>query len=149
MNLVDTIVFVEAREVGKHSVKTLNGGLMSSQVHRVQDNAEGTCKFCGENGHGKNPNIDIRRTDCPAFDKRCKKCKQKGHFRKMCLKKGPLRGEVPKDTGKSTAGANTITLNNVKMLEEIGRKSIQGITEHTELDDEAAKGEKVTTRDME
>merc|ERR1711888_38070 len=76
MDLVDTIVFVEAREVGKHSVKALTGGLTSSQVHRVQDTAEGPCKFCGESGHGKNPNIDIRKTDCPAFNKTCKKCKQ-------------------------------------------------------------------------
>ena len=118
MNLADTIVFVEAREVGKHSAKVLNGGLMSSQVHRVQDDGEGACKFCGENGHGKNPNIDIRRTDCPAFNKRCQKCKQKGHFRKMCAKKGPLRGQPPKDTTKPTAGANTITLNTVKMSEK-------------------------------
>ena len=118
MNLADTIVFVEAREVGKHSVKAINGGLMSSQVHRVQDDGEGTCKFCGENGHGKNPNIDIRRTDCPAFNKRCQKCKQRGHFRKMCAKKGPLKGSPPKDTTKPTAGANTITLNTVKISEK-------------------------------
>ena len=117
MNLVDTIVFVEAREVGKHSVKALTGGLTSSQVHRVQDNAEGPCKFCGESGHGKNPNIDIRKTDCPAFNKTCKKCKQKGHFRRMCARKGTIGRDPPKDTSKTTAGANTIILNTVKMSE--------------------------------
>ena len=36
LSLEDTIVFVEAREVGKHSVKVLCGGLTSSQVNRVQ-----------------------------------------------------------------------------------------------------------------
>merc|ERR1711888_98879 len=32
LNLEDTIIFVEAREVGKQSVKVLNGGLSSGQV---------------------------------------------------------------------------------------------------------------------
>ena len=131
MNLVDTIVFVEAREVGKHSVKAINGGLMSSQVHRVQDTAEGTCKFCGGSGHGVNPNIDIRRTDCPAFDKRCKKCKQKGHFRKMCVKKGPVRGDPPRDSSKPTAGANTISLNTMKVSERRMGGNVSRVSQST------------------
>ena len=91
MNLADTIVFVEAREVGKHSARALNGGLTSGQVHKIQENPEGPCRFCGETGHGKNPNIDLRKTDCLAFNKTCKRCKLKGHFKKMCTKKGPLK----------------------------------------------------------
>ena len=79
LNLEDTIVFVEAREVGKQSAKVLSGGLSSGQVNRVHDD-QGKCKFCGKIGHGKNPKYDIRKTDCPAFDKLCKKCDKKGRI---------------------------------------------------------------------
>ena len=48
MNLEDTIVFVEAREVGRHSVKILSGGLTSSQVNRVNVQDTGTCSYCGK-----------------------------------------------------------------------------------------------------
>ena len=91
---------VEAREVGKHSVKILSGGMTSSQVNRVQGPEQGICKFCGTRGHGKNP---IRRTDCPAFGKRYKECQLKGHFPNMCLKKGTNKGDPPKDTSKTSA----------------------------------------------
>ena len=35
LNLEDTIIFVEAREVGKNSVKILSGGLSSGQVNTI------------------------------------------------------------------------------------------------------------------
>jgi hypothetical protein len=31
-------------------------------------------------GHGKSPNIDLRKADCPAYGKKCAKCQQKGHW---------------------------------------------------------------------
>ena len=57
LNLEDTIIFVEAREVGKNSVKILSGGLSSGQVNTIT-HGQGKCKFCGKSGHGKNPNSD-------------------------------------------------------------------------------------------
>ena len=98
MNLEDTIVFVETREVGRHSVKILNGGLTSSQVNRVNVQDTGTCSYCGKKGHGKNSHRDIRRTDCPAWGRMCKKCKQKNHFTDLCTRKGDKKEESPKDT---------------------------------------------------
>ena len=55
MNLEDIIIFVEAREVGKHSVKILTGGLKSSHMNRVNVHDMGTCAYCGEKGHGRLP----------------------------------------------------------------------------------------------
>ena len=104
LNLEDTIVFVEAREVGKHSVKVLSGGLSSGQVNNI-NHGQGKCKFCGKSGHGKNPNSDIRKTDCPASGKQCKNCNKRGHFPDMCLKKGTAGENSPQDTSKTTAGA--------------------------------------------
>ena len=129
MNLEDTIVFVEAREVGRHSVKILNGGLTSSQVNRVNVQDTGTCSYCGKKGHGKNSHRDIRRTDCPAWGRMCKKCKQKNHFTDLCTRKGDKKEESPKDTTKTAAGANHVTINAIKMLEKGKSGKVSRVTQ--------------------
>merc|ERR1711888_561948 len=128
MNLEDTIVFVEAREVGTHSVKVLSGGLSSSQVSRVTED-QGKCKFCGQSGHGRNPNSDIRKTDCPAFGKQCKNCKRKGHFPNMCLKKKTTGEKSPQDATKTTAGSNSMNLSSVYMSKKFTRSNVSQISQ--------------------
>ena len=72
MSLDETIAFVEARETGKKSINTLSGGLMaSSQVNRINTSykdqglfskdAQEKCKYCGTQGHGRNPNFDLKK----------------------------------------------------------------------------------------
>ena len=94
----ETITFVEARETGKKSINTVSGGGMaSSQVHKVstayksQDTVpkdeQDWCKYCGTTGHGKNPNFDLKKSSCPAFNNKCRQCKRKGHFQDFCNRK--------------------------------------------------------------
>jgi len=45
------------------------------------------CWFCAERSHGKNPPWSIRKSQCPAYDKRCGKCKNVNHIERACLGK--------------------------------------------------------------
>ena len=128
LNLEDTIIFVEARELGKQSAKVLSGGLSSSQVSRVTED-QGKCKFCGQSGHGKNPNSDIRTTDCPASGKQCKNCKKKGHFPNMCLTKKTTGEKSHQDTSKTTAGSNTINLSTMYVSKKFTRSNVSTISQ--------------------
>ena len=42
------------------------------------------CKYCGTKGHGRNPNFDLKKSSCPAFNNKCRQCKRKGHFQDFC-----------------------------------------------------------------
>jgi hypothetical protein len=66
MTLDATITFVEARETGKTALRILGGKLTSGQVNTVQQEREDQrpCNYCGQNGHGKSPNIDLRKANC-------------------------------------------------------------------------------------
>ena len=44
------------------------------------------CYYCGNTGHGYKSSADVRKTKCPAFNKKCLKCKRIGHFSKQCRK---------------------------------------------------------------
>ena len=100
--LDETIVFVEARETGKTSLKILSGGLSSSHVNKVHEHvsANDKCKYCGKKGHGKHPSSDLRKDSCPAFGKKCKNCSFQGHFSEQCKKKSR---DVPEEHHKSGA----------------------------------------------
>ena len=76
MPLDETITFVEARETGKTALKILGGKLSSGEIHKVQQDRadQRSCTYCGKKGHGKTPNFDLRKTDCPAYGKKCAKC---------------------------------------------------------------------------
>ena len=74
-------------------------------------------------GHGKSPNYDLRKADCPAFGKKCKKCGLKGHNAEVCKRKSDKKDETPHDSKKTTAGANNVTINRMKMSEGSGKVS--------------------------
>jgi hypothetical protein len=82
MPLDMTIIFVEARETGKTALKILGGRLTSGQVNKVQQEREDQrpCNYCGQKGHGKSPNIDIRKANCPAYGKKCAKYQREGYY---------------------------------------------------------------------
>ena len=121
MSLDETIAFVEARETGKKSINTLNGGVMaSSQLNRINTSykdqglflkdAQEKCKYCGTQGHGKNPNFDLKKAKCPAFNNKCHQCNRKGHFQDFCNHKHDK--EKPGDA-KNKVGANSVKLSRV------------------------------------
>jgi hypothetical protein len=91
-----TMTFREARETGKTSMKILGGRLSSGQVNKVQQEREDqrSCTYCGQKGHGKSPSNDLRKADCPAFGKKCVKCRRKGHFAGVCKMKGDKKDET-------------------------------------------------------
>jgi hypothetical protein len=79
MPLDETIAFVEARETGKTALKILGGKQTSGQVNKVQQEREDQrlCTNYGHKGHGKSPNIELRKANCPAYGKKCAKCQWK------------------------------------------------------------------------
>ena len=47
--------------------------------------------YCGELGHGKTSPWHTRRTECPAYGKKCQKCGRHNHIDKACLRGRPTK----------------------------------------------------------
>ena len=114
MTIEEMIKFVEARESGKRSASRLldtPSVIAASSTYRRNKQQEvrtrGTarpdlkpehtfdpnalCRFCAEKGHGKNAPWGVRKVQCPAFGKRCGKCKIVNHIERACLGKAYAR----------------------------------------------------------
>jgi hypothetical protein len=97
--------------------------LHENEVQAVVDNIQQdgvdqrSCTHCGQRGHGKYPNIDLRKIDCPAYGKKCAKCQQKGHYAGGCKsRRGVKKDEALQDS-------NHFTINRMKMTEKSGKIS--------------------------
>jgi hypothetical protein len=111
---------------GRRPLKILGGKLTSGQVNKVQQDREDqrSCTYCGQKGHGKSPNIGVRKADCPAYGKKCAKCQQKGHYAGACKsRRGEKKDETQHDSKKTAAGTNNFTINMMKMSEKSGKIS--------------------------
>jgi hypothetical protein len=55
-------------------------------VNKVQQDRgdQRSCTHCGQKGHGKYPSIKLRKTDCPAYGKKCAKWQQKEQYAGVC-----------------------------------------------------------------
>ena len=114
MTIEEMIKFVEARESGKRSASRLldtpsvNAASSTYRRNKQQEvRTRGTarpdlkpghtfdpnarCRFCAEKGHGKNAPWGVRKVQCPAFGKRCGKCKIVNHIERACLGKAYAR----------------------------------------------------------
>ena len=127
MAVEDMIKFVEARESGKRSASRLldtpsvNAASSTYRRNKQQEvRTRGTattkakpdlkpehtfdtnalCRFCAEKGHGKNAPWSVRRVQCPAFGKRCGKCKVPNHVERACL--GRAYAHRPTETAETT-----------------------------------------------
>lgn len=58
---------------------------MPKEPERPKAKPEGVCIYCGEVGHGKTPPWRDRRTECPGYGKKCRKCGRQNHLDKACL----------------------------------------------------------------
>ena len=136
MSIDETIEFVEARETGKKSINTLSGGGMaSSQMNKVntmykaqeiepQLNQE-RCKYCGTKGHGKNPNFDLKKASCPAFNNKCKQCKRKGHFQDFCNRNRDEDKEISgHDKGKIKAQGNSMRISKMRFADKTSKEGL-------------------------
>ena len=99
--------FIYAQETGRESRKLLSadGGLNKLSQYQQEkrgrsntlpsntgrrDRAEpsntDSCYYCGNNGRGYKSSAEVRKAKCPAYNKKCTKCKKMGHFAKQCRK---------------------------------------------------------------
>ncbi len=119
MTLEEMIKFIEAKESGKrsasrlldtHSVEAVvstyrldkcRSALSKSETQRPDTNdaknQAATCRNCGEKGHGKNSLWRVRRTECPAYGKKCLGCSRDNHFQQMCRGRKPVSGSTNTD----------------------------------------------------
>ena len=104
MSLDETIAFIEAKETSLKATQTLEKSVLASgavnQVQKENANEQDKCKYCGNKGHGRNPNFDLKKSSCPAFNNRCKSCSRKGHFQDFCTK------SLPKEKSKKDHAEN-------------------------------------------
>ena len=113
MSLEDTIQFVEAKEAGKRSAKTLGesqgvaatrsqyrrtktgpqrkppDAVAPQQQRKPPDSATSSdiCQYCGQTGHGVRAPAVVRAASCPAFRSQCRHCRRRGHFTESCLQR--------------------------------------------------------------
>ena len=111
MTLKNMIEYIEAKKSGKRSASRLldpqsmdatsslyrrgkqqdvrnRGG---ARPEKPKANHKEVCIYCGEVGHGKTPLWHTRRTECPAYGKKCQKCGRKNHIDKACLRVRPTK----------------------------------------------------------
>ena len=116
MTIEEMMKFVEARESGNRSASRLldtpsvNAASTTYRRNKQQEvwtrNTATTkprpdlkpehtfdplCRFCAEKGDCKNAPWGVRRTQCPAFGKRCGKCKVVNNIERACLGKAYAR----------------------------------------------------------
>ena len=93
MSLEEMYRFVESKESGKRSIDKLaktieNSGMRSSSYSKEKKKPpllpNETCSFCGRKGHGKRANPAVRKANCPAYGKTCKRCDKSHHFEAVC-----------------------------------------------------------------
>ena len=52
----------------------------------------GPCKYCGTKGLGKDPNYDLKKAHCAAFQNMCKQYNRQGNFEDICTRKPKTKG---------------------------------------------------------
>ena len=100
MTLEEVLKFVEAREAGKRSASRLfeTQGIDASRSQyrqnkqetakpRKDEGKDDPCNYCGKRGHGKSAPPKARKTNCPAYGKRCDHCNRPNHFATVCRSK--------------------------------------------------------------
>lgn len=97
MTLEEVLKFVEAKEAGKRSASRLfeTQGIDASRSQyrqnkqetaksRKDEGKDDPCNYCGKRGHGKSAPPKARKTNCPAYGKRCDHCNRPNHFATVC-----------------------------------------------------------------
>ena len=57
----------------------------------------GKCSYCGRQGHGKSPSLDVRKDKCRAWGKSCNKCSGETHFANFCKQSKPAAANTVQD----------------------------------------------------
>ena len=109
--------------------------MASSQMNKVntaykaqemepQTNQE-RCNYCGTKGHGKNPNFDLKKASCPAFNNKCKQCKRKGHFQDFCSRNRSENKEISGNTNDKTRAENkSMRVMKMKFTDKISKEGL-------------------------
>ena len=117
-NLDDIVNSIEAKEVGKKSASHLNStckinairstykqeAKQTQRIHHQNQKPDNNftrsrktrpkgCTHCGSQGHHKDH--ESRRKYCPAFNHTCKKCKIRGHYESVCIRKQHESSHLP------------------------------------------------------
>ena len=110
------------------------------------------CRFCNQKGHGRSPEKEVRRKECPAWDKLCDKCKIKGHFKAVCRKKNDSNestttGAIDTKSKSDDAMFGDVKISDIKgLVRDKGNKTWK--LEHIEWDEEARKWKSRKPMDM-
>ena len=114
LDLKRVMEYIYAQETGRESRKMLSGAGALNKLSQYQHNKRGRsstmpsnserpnrdkCHYCGNTGHGHKSSAEVRKANCPAFDKKCAKCKLTGHFAKQCKKKANTEHGALQDRG--------------------------------------------------
>ena len=78
-----------AVRIGEGNYRAYTSG-ESGQRNR-KSSPKGYAYYFGEVGHGKTPMLHTRRTECPAYGKKCQKCGHQNHIDKACLRGRPTK----------------------------------------------------------
>lgn len=127
MNHEAILNFIETKESGKRSASRLlssHGVEAARSSYRKinntptnigqrgspnQINKDDPCSYCGLKGHGIRSTMNIRKLECPAYNKTCNYCKKFHHFESMCRSKmNSSKSPPPKVTCDEMMSSNTL-----------------------------------------
>ena len=70
---------------------------MTNDKHVSDVGGTGKCSYCGRQGHGKSPSLDVRKDKCRAWGKSCNKCSGETHFANVCKQSKPAAANTVQD----------------------------------------------------
>ena len=107
----DILALVEAKESARNYIAAMHSNnsesmnaVSKTNKRTKRQNAQtrpATCSYCGRKGHGKASSHHIRRTECPAYNQRCKFCLKNHHLESVCRKKQKVESNPDKNTSIS------------------------------------------------
>ena len=129
--LQDVVAKAESEEQARLTQAKLVGNkpapAAASEVAGVKTGTEDAdsgarCRYCRRSGHGKAPEREMRSTKCPAWNKKCLKCDQLGHFRLSKACKGT--------TGDKTATEDKPKVSAMKIADAVQFSSVKAVKVH-------------------
>ena len=84
----------------KNLVEVTGGASVQAVKSNYKKNKEPPGSECGKCGHPKHR----QASECPAKDKKCRKCEKNGHFQKMCRSGSRQQSKVDKKKDDQASG---------------------------------------------
>ena len=122
--LDELVNLIAAKESGKKSHSAVFKNYAVSKISPYRKNKSTShhkvneiCTCCGKSGHGTRAELDVRKTQCPAYGKQCSKYPVRGHFAAACRRNTIIEfADINLSDGEDLENMDILFLGNVQAI---------------------------------